>query len=164
MRWWIVFLALVGVAVASLALREHYRVGTSPCSINDRWDCGTVNQSPYAVLVRIPVAVIGIGGYVLLGLLAAIKAIKALLFFTALAGLAFSLYLTRLRLTFSRSGAFIVLPRWHDYADHDFKRHNPCHETSPKAESLRCRQCVVEFVKVFAAFFDFYIHFSGDTR
>ena len=95
MRWWIVFLALVGIAVASLALREHYRVGTSPCSINDRWDCGTVNKSPYAVLARVPVAVIGIGGYMLLGLLAAIRAGKPL-FFTALAGLAFSLYLTRI--------------------------------------------------------------------
>jgi vitamin-K-epoxide reductase (warfarin-sensitive) len=94
-RWWIVFLALVGVGVASLALREHYRVGTSPCSINDRWDCGTVNHSPYAVLARVPVAVIGIGGYMLLGLLAAIRAGKPL-FFTALVGLAFSLYLTRI--------------------------------------------------------------------
>jgi vitamin-K-epoxide reductase (warfarin-sensitive) len=94
-RWWIVFLALVGIAVASLALREHYRVGASPCSINDRWDCGTVNHSPYAVLARVPVAVIGIGGYALLGLLAAIKAVKPL-FFTALVGIAFSLYLTRI--------------------------------------------------------------------
>jgi len=94
-RWWIVFLALVGMAVASLALREHYRVGTSPCSINDRWDCGTVNKSPYAVMVRIPVAVIGIAGYMLLGLLAGINARKSLLI-AAVIGLAFSLYLTRI--------------------------------------------------------------------
>jgi vitamin-K-epoxide reductase (warfarin-sensitive) len=94
-RWWIVFLALVGVVVASLALREHYRVGTAPCSINDRWDCGTVNHSPYAVLARVPVAIIGIGGYILLGLLAAIDARKALLS-AAVIGLAFSLYLTRI--------------------------------------------------------------------
>lgn len=95
MRWWIVFLALVGIVVASLALREHYRVGTSPCSINDRWDCGTVNKSPYAVLAKIPVAIIGIAGYVLLGALAAIRARKVLVI-AAVIGLAFSLYLTRI--------------------------------------------------------------------
>ncbi len=95
MRWWIVFLALVGIVVASLALREHYRVGTSPCSINDRWDCGTVNHSPYAVLGKIPVAIIGIGGYVLLGVLAAVRARKFLIV-AAVIGLAFSLYLTRI--------------------------------------------------------------------
>jgi uncharacterized membrane protein len=94
-RWWIVFLALVGIVVASLALREHYRVGTAPCSINDRWDCGTVNHSPYAVLGKIPVAIIGIGGYTLLGVLAAIRARK-LLVIAAVIGLAFSLYLTRI--------------------------------------------------------------------
>ena len=95
MRWWIVFLALIGIVVASLALREHYRVGTSPCSINDRWDCGTVNHSPYAVLARIPVAIIGIAGYMLLGALAAIRARKVLVI-AAVIGLAFSLYLTRI--------------------------------------------------------------------
>ncbi len=95
MRWWIVFLALVGIVVASLALREHYRVGTSPCSVNDRWDCGTVNHSPYAVLAKIPVAIIGIGGYILLGVLAAVRARKLLLI-AAVIGLAFSLYLTRI--------------------------------------------------------------------
>jgi uncharacterized membrane protein len=94
-RWWIVFLALVGIVVSSLALREHYRVGTSPCSINDRWDCGTVNHSPYAVLAKIPVATIGIGGYILLGVLAAIRARKFLVI-AAVIGLAFSLYLTRI--------------------------------------------------------------------
>ena len=95
MRWWIVFLALVGIVVASLALREHYRVGTSPCSINDRWDCGTVNHSPYAVLGKVPVAIIGIGGYIVLGVLAAVRARKFLVI-AAVIGLAFSLYLTRI--------------------------------------------------------------------
>jgi vitamin-K-epoxide reductase (warfarin-sensitive) len=94
-RWWIVFLALVGIVVASLALREHYRVGTSPCSINDRWDCGTVNHSPYAVLGKIPVAIIGVGGYILLGVLAAVRA-RRVLVIAAVIGLAFSLYLTRI--------------------------------------------------------------------
>jgi uncharacterized membrane protein len=74
MRWVLVVLAVVGIAASSLALREHYRTDTSPCSINERWDCGIVNHSPYAMFQRVPVAVIGIVGYLLLGGLAAGKA------------------------------------------------------------------------------------------
>jgi uncharacterized membrane protein len=66
----LVVLAVVGIVVSALALREHYRTDASPCSINERWDCGIVNHSPYAMLFGIPVAVIGMGGYLLLGLLA----------------------------------------------------------------------------------------------
>jgi vitamin-K-epoxide reductase (warfarin-sensitive) len=93
MRWLIVVVALVGVVAASLALREHYNTGVSPCRIDDKWDCGTVNHSPYAVFGGVPVALIGICGYVLLGGLAFRQAWK-LLFPTALVGLGFSLYLT----------------------------------------------------------------------
>jgi vitamin-K-epoxide reductase (warfarin-sensitive) len=67
----IVVLCLAGVAVASLALGEHYNTEPSPCDINAVWDCGTVNHSPYAVLWhRVPVAMIGILGYALLAALA----------------------------------------------------------------------------------------------
>ena len=74
MRWVLIVLAVVGIAASSLALREHYRTDTSPCSINERWDCGIVNHSPYAVFHGVPVAVIGIAGYLLLGVLAVGKA------------------------------------------------------------------------------------------
>jgi len=74
MRWVLIVLAVVGIAASSLALREHYRTDTSPCSINERWDCGIVNHSPYAIFHGVPVAVIGIAGYLLLGALAAGKA------------------------------------------------------------------------------------------
>jgi vitamin-K-epoxide reductase (warfarin-sensitive) len=70
MRWILVILAVAGIVVSALALREHYRIDASPCSINERWDCGIVNKSPYAMLHGIPVAVIGIAGYLLLGVLA----------------------------------------------------------------------------------------------
>ncbi|SRR5260370_3090176 len=95
MRWLIVIVALVGVLTAAAALREHYNTGVSPCSINDKWDCGIVNHSPYAIFGGVPVALIGILGYTLLGGLALKKAWR-LLFPTALAGLVFSLYLTRI--------------------------------------------------------------------
>jgi uncharacterized membrane protein len=95
MRWLIVIAAVVGLVVASAALREHYNTGVSPCSINDRWDCGIVNHSPYAIFGGVPVAVIGICGYLLLGILAWRKAWR-FLFPAALAGLGFSLYLTHI--------------------------------------------------------------------
>jgi uncharacterized membrane protein len=70
MRWVLIVLAVVGIVASSLALREHYRTDASPCSINEKWDCGIVNHSPYAMLHGVPVAVIGIVGYLLLGVLA----------------------------------------------------------------------------------------------
>jgi len=90
-----VVLCLVGVIAASLALREHYREDASPCSINERWDCGIVNHSPFAVFLGVPVAVIGIVGYLLLGALAVKKAYRLMLL-AALPGLAFSLYLAHI--------------------------------------------------------------------
>jgi uncharacterized membrane protein len=96
MKYILVLLAVLGVVVSALALREHYRTeGDSPCSINDRWDCGIVNHSPYAMLAGIPVAVLGIAGYLLMGTLAWRRAWRLLLA-AALAGLAFSLYLARI--------------------------------------------------------------------
>jgi vitamin-K-epoxide reductase (warfarin-sensitive) len=93
MKYPLLILAVFGVIVASLALREHYReYGDSPCSINAHWDCGIVNHSPYAMLGGIPVATIGIAGYLLMGALAFLRFYRLLLVPT-LAGLAFSLYL-----------------------------------------------------------------------
>jgi len=96
MKYILALLAIFGIVVSSLALREHYREeGDSPCSINERWDCGIVNKSPYAVLFGIPVAALGMGGYLLLGVLAWRGAYRMLLVFV-LTGLAFSLYLAHI--------------------------------------------------------------------
>jgi len=96
MRYVLVVLAALGIVVSALALREHYRTeGDSPCSINDRWDCGIVNHSPYAMLGGIPVAIFGIAGYLLMGALAWRRAYRLLLA-AALAGLAYSLYLAHI--------------------------------------------------------------------
>jgi len=115
MKWLIMLVALAGIVASALALREHYRTGASPCSINEKWDCGTVNKSPYAVigglfadtgpeaqpsflqrkfpaLANIPIADVGIAGYVLLALLAFKRWWHALTV-AALAALALSLYL-----------------------------------------------------------------------
>jgi vitamin-K-epoxide reductase (warfarin-sensitive) len=96
MKYLLVILAVLGIVVSALALREHYRTeGDSPCSINERWDCGIVNHSPYAMLAGIPVAALGIFGYFLMGILAA-RRFYAAVFVLALVGLAFSLYLAHI--------------------------------------------------------------------
>lgn len=96
MRYLLLILAVLGVIVSSLALREHYRTyGDSPCSINEHWDCGVVNHSPYAVRFGVPVATIGIAGYILMGLLAFLRSYRLLLVPT-FAGLAYSLYLANI--------------------------------------------------------------------
>ena len=92
MRWVLVILAMIGIVVSALALREHYRTEASPCSINERWDCGIVNHSPYAMVYGIPVAVLGIAGYLLLGLLAFRRAYPWMLPFVMFA-LAFAIHL-----------------------------------------------------------------------
>ncbi len=92
MRWVLILLAVAGVVASSLALREHYRTDTSPCSINERWDCGIVNHSPYAMLHGVPVAVSGIAGYLLLGVLAARRAYAWMLPFV-IGAFAFAIHL-----------------------------------------------------------------------
>jgi vitamin-K-epoxide reductase (warfarin-sensitive) len=95
MRWLIAFLALAGMVAAALALREHYRTEASPCSINEKWDCGTVNKSRFAVIQGVPVADIGIAGYLLLAGLAIAKRWR-LLAAAAVPAFAFSLYLAHI--------------------------------------------------------------------
>lgn len=117
MRWLIALLALAGIVAAFLALREHYRTGASPCSINEKWDCGIVNKSRFASIGgvfdqltnrsavfsddaqprfesirKIPVADIGIAGYILLGLLALMRRWR-LLAVAAVLAFGFSCYL-----------------------------------------------------------------------
>lgn len=96
MKYVLLLLVVLGIAASSLALREHYRTyGDAPCDINERWDCGIVNHSPYAVIHGIPVAIIGIAGYFLLGVLA-IKRVYPVMLALAIPALAFSLYLAHI--------------------------------------------------------------------
>ena len=95
LRYLIALLAIAGIVVSGLALRVHYSTETAPCSINEKWDCGIVNHSPYAVIYGVPVAAIGIAGYLLIGVLAQLKR-RGLLLIATLIGMAFALYLTRI--------------------------------------------------------------------
>ena len=95
MKYILVLLAVAGIAVSALTLREHYRTDTSPCSINERWDCGIVNHSPFAVFHGVPVSYIGMAGYLLLGVLGFKRAYRLALV-AVLIGLGFSLYLAHI--------------------------------------------------------------------
>ena len=96
MRYVLFILAVFGFVASTLALREHYRTyGDSPCSINERWDCGVVNHSPYAMMGPIPVATLGMFGYAIMAVLAWMRSYR-LLMVPTFAGLAFSLYLAHI--------------------------------------------------------------------
>ncbi|MGA2571768.1 MAG: vitamin K epoxide reductase family protein [Terracidiphilus sp.] len=93
MRYLLAVLSLAGVIVAALALQTHYSTATEPCSINDRWDCGIVNHSSFSVVCGVPVAAIGIAGYLLMGALALARR-RILLLAAALGGFGFALHLS----------------------------------------------------------------------
>ena len=95
MRWLLLLLAIAGMYVSVRALQIHNSNDTPPCSINEHWDCGIVNHSPFAMIGPIPVAVLGIAGYVLIGALAFFRSYRLLLVPT-FAGLSFSLYLANI--------------------------------------------------------------------
>jgi len=88
----IIILALAGVVVSPVVLKEHYSNETSVCDINAKWDCGIVNHTPYSLFHGIPVAMIGIVGYALIGVLAGRFPVVTAL--AALGGLGFALRLT----------------------------------------------------------------------
>src|ERR1700743_2805321 len=103
MRFLVAFVALAGLVVATLALRVHYSNELQPCSINEKWDCGIVNHSPYSVLggmpglgsvpgvKDLPVAAVGMAGYLLLAIVALVRR-RGLFVLGCLAGLGFSLW------------------------------------------------------------------------
>jgi vitamin-K-epoxide reductase (warfarin-sensitive) len=95
----IAVLALAGVVVSSVALRNHYvKDKSSFCDFGESFNCDVVNRSQYSVVVGIPVALIGILGYAALFGLSTFSRgndeTPTLLLAAAAPGLAFALYLT----------------------------------------------------------------------
>jgi vitamin-K-epoxide reductase (warfarin-sensitive) len=93
MRYLMAMLAIAGVVVSILAFHVHYSTETQPCSINEKWDCGVVNHSSFAEIMHIPVATIGIAGYLALAGLALMRR-RILLTGAAFIGLGFAMWLT----------------------------------------------------------------------
>ncbi len=88
LRLLIAVLALGGAFVSVLALRVHLQDPNAapPCAVTEKFDCGIVNHSRWAVFPprgfdedpnspgHLPVAIGGIAGYLILGALALVKA------------------------------------------------------------------------------------------
>lgn len=106
MRRVIMALALIGVYLAVRALQIHYSTGLTPCSINDVWDCGVVNRGPYSVIHGVPVALIGIIGYIFLFVMEGLKKWRVMAA-ASLGALGFSLYLTHIEAS--------ILQTWCEY-------------------------------------------------
>ena len=95
----IALLALAGAVVSSVSLHQHFGTSaTSYCDIGENFNCDIVNRSTYSVVLGVPVALIGIIGYLALLALTTVFRGKAetpvFVFMGSLAGLAFALYLT----------------------------------------------------------------------
>lgn len=91
--------ALAGLAVSSVSLVHHYgREQTSYCDLGASFNCDIVNRSVYSSVLGIPVALIGMLGYLGMLGLATIYRTKAetplVLTTASIAGLGFALYLT----------------------------------------------------------------------
>jgi vitamin-K-epoxide reductase (warfarin-sensitive) len=95
----IAVLSLAGVIVSVVSLQRHYaKSATAYCDFSQKFSCDIVNRSQYSTVEGIPVAGIGVAGYVALFLLATFRKSRAetlnRLFGAAITGLAFALYLT----------------------------------------------------------------------
>jgi uncharacterized membrane protein len=91
--------ALLGIAVAGYLTYVHY-AGLQPFCVAGGGGCEKVQTSDYAKLAGVPVAVLGLGAYLVLAASAAVRGATAALVGAAVAviGFAFSAYLTYLEL------------------------------------------------------------------
>src|SRR5437660_8895665 len=107
----IALLAVAGIAVSSVSLAHHYaKSKTSYCDFGETFNCDVVNRSAYSVVMGVPVALIGVVGYLALLALATLYRTKAetpvMLLVGALAGLAFPCISPMWKLSSWPSGAF----------------------------------------------------------
>jgi uncharacterized membrane protein len=95
----IAIVAGLGIAVSSVSLDHHFRKSkTTYCEFGQSFNCDIVNRSEYSTIAGVPVALIGILGYVALLAFSTFYREKAetpgILLAASLGGLAFALYLT----------------------------------------------------------------------
>lgn len=94
----ITLVAIAGVAVSSVSLYEHFATSTTSfCNFSDVFNCDLVNRSQYSTVLGVPVALIGILGYLLLTTLATAyrnqPQTPLLLLIASVIGLGFAIYL-----------------------------------------------------------------------
>lgn len=100
--WAIIILSAIGAAFAGYAMAHKTGFASGAiCDINATFSCDVVNKGPYSEVAGIPVALLGIIGYVFFGIAAALKlrtpgdkTVTDFLFYSVFFGLLFTLYLT----------------------------------------------------------------------
>jgi uncharacterized membrane protein len=98
----VVLLAMAGAGLSGFLLANHYRaLDAEFCSINPDFDCNGVNQSEYAEILGVPVAAIGLAGFVALAVMVLDIRLRESpwfrarhVFLVSLGGLGFGTYLT----------------------------------------------------------------------
>jgi uncharacterized membrane protein len=95
----VAMLAVAGAIVSSVSLYHHYGTSqTTYCDFGETFNCDIVNRSTYSTILGVPVALIGIAGYLTVLVLSTFyrnnAETPARLAFAALSGLGFALYLT----------------------------------------------------------------------
>jgi uncharacterized membrane protein len=94
-RWAMIVLTIIGLGVASYLTYTHYAHVKVACSLGSQ--CETVQHSSYANLVGVPVALLGVIGYVLILaslLLPQVEAARLATVAVVIPGFGFSAYLT----------------------------------------------------------------------
>jgi len=95
----IAILSVLGVSLSSLSLFHHFGTSkTAFCDLGQSFNCDLVNRSRYSTVAGVPVALIGVLGYLAVLAFATVYRDKAetpsILALASLAGLGFSFYLT----------------------------------------------------------------------
>jgi vitamin-K-epoxide reductase (warfarin-sensitive) len=95
----VAILSLAGAVVSAISLQRHYaKSATEFCDFSQKFSCDIVNRSEYSSLAGIPVAGIGLAGYLALMSLSTLWRSRfetpVRLLAASGAGLAFALYLT----------------------------------------------------------------------
>lgn len=101
-------LAIAGIIVSALALQVHYSTSAPLCITGPNGACALVNHSGYAAFGIVPVAAIGVVGYVILALLAFFRQ----RWWTVLAswiGLGFAAYLSYLEVYALHAGCLYCI-------------------------------------------------------
>ena len=97
--WVITFLTLVGIVLSAVSVYNHYKpTATEYCDFGDNFNCDAVNKSAYSHFGPVPVAAVGVVGYVFLLFLSRVRREKklasSLLVLSSLIATGFSAWLT----------------------------------------------------------------------
>ena len=92
-------LSLAGAIVSGISLQRHFaKSATTYCDFSEKFNCDIVNRSEYSTVAGLPVAGIGVAGYIALFVLSTFRPSRPetpnWLLAASAAGLAFALYLT----------------------------------------------------------------------